>query len=55
MCALVTKHIKNRKCLKCKRVFPSHGAGNRLCHDCSKMNQRIKEDAVWWRQDGRRA
>jgi hypothetical protein len=32
---------KERKCLKCRNLFNSANAGNRICSRCSKNNSRI--------------
>jgi len=28
---------KKRRCMKCRELFNSHSAGNRLCVDCRKV------------------
>ena len=29
-----------RKCLKCEKLFPSTGPGNRICLQCAQSNSR---------------
>jgi hypothetical protein len=31
-----------RRCLKCNALFPSTGAGNRICRTCSKSNAKLR-------------
>lgn len=32
---------KQRTCLKCNRLFPSTGPGNRICSKCQRINARL--------------
>jgi Holliday junction resolvase RusA-like endonuclease len=44
---------KPRTCLKCGRIFPSAGPGNRICPPCSRKNARIHlKEAELQRQRG---
>lgn len=31
-----------RSCLKCSKPFDSIGPGNRLCYECKRGNERVK-------------
>jgi len=30
--------LKNRNCLKCRKVFGSYGSQNRVCYECNMTN-----------------
>jgi hypothetical protein len=38
----VTGGAKPRTCLKCSKLFPSAGPGNRICPPCSRDNARLR-------------
>jgi phage FluMu protein Com len=31
-----------RSCLKCNKLFESISSGNRLCYECKRVNERVK-------------
>jgi hypothetical protein len=37
--------VRDRTCLCCSGMFPSHGPGNRLCSRCAQNASRIDESA----------
>lgn len=37
----VRKQVARRVCLRCNQKFLSRGPGNRICPDCTRINNRL--------------